>query len=449
MSENTNVFLNDFLGSSEGNGGSGFADLPLPDFNDNVAGETKTEAIETPSETSKAQESVVEDQTQTTMFDEALKQTPAVAEKEPQAVATSFEDLIAKAQAQQEGEIISKLAAKDAIFAYGSAKEAVKDRDCTFEDLREKYVSDFPELADSKKVTWDVIYGSVKEKVKNPGSDKVYDIKSEIEKSKSFLEGLKKAKKDSDKNPDCIVKPTKIVATKGKVIKFPEYKGFHLSLEAAQESNKAISILPSKDGRLYQMRRTPIGDFIAHLSEVKELEEISAGFKMCLPKIPMELLMFILNFFEKMSNKCQYEALVHILYDTVHKKYTMRLPEQKVSHARVEAFMEEPYSDDLIHVMDFHSHNVMPAKFSKTDNEDEKETRLYAVAGEFGKGFPDIKVRAGCAGEFIDVPIEEVFDINFSVFPYPPMWDEKVKFAERRVLRLSIPQKSSFTEVNK
>ena len=447
MSENTNDFLNDFLGSSEENGGGGFADLPLPDFEESVAGETKTPTVEMPTETPKAEEPVV--QNQSSVFEDALKQTPAAEGKEEKGAVTSFEDLIAKAQAQQDGEMISKLAAKDAIFAYGSAKEAIKDRDCTFENLREKYTSDFPELADSKKVTWDVIYGSVKKKIQNPGSDKVYDIKSEIEKSKSFIDSLKKAKKDADKNPDCIVKPTKTVATKGKVIAFPEYKEFNFSLEQAQESNKAISILPSKDGRLYQMRRTPIGDFIAHLNEVKEFEDISTGFKMSLPKIPMELLMFILNFFEEMSNKFQYEALVHILYDTVHKRYTVRLPEQKVSHARVEAFMDEPYSDDYIHVMDFHSHNIMPAKFSRTDNEDEKETRLYAVAGEFGKGFPDIKVRAGCAGEFIDVPIEQVFDINFSVFPYPSMWDEKVKFAERRAFRLSIPEKTSCTEDNK
>lgn len=446
MSENTNDFLNDFLGSSEGNGGSGFADLTLPDFEESVAGDAKTKGEEIPPETPKEQEPAVQSPPQTTMFDEALKQTPAMTEKETQAVATSFEDLVAKAQKQRDGEIIANLAAKDAIFSYGSAKEAITDRDCTFEDLREKYTSDFPELGSSDKVSWTVIYGSVTKKINNPGSDKVYEIKGEIEKSKAFLEGLKKAKKEADKNPDCLVKPSKSAGSKGKVLKFPTYKEFCTSLEDAQNSQKAIVVLPSKDGRLYQMRKTPLGEFVAPINQINEFDDVKTGFNMKLPKIPMELLMFILNFFDEMSKKFKYEALVHILYDTVHKKYTIRVPEQKISHARVDSVLSEPYSEDLIHVMDFHSHNTMPANFSGIDDEDEKETRLYAVAGRFGKGFPDIKVRAGCGGEFIDVPLEQVFDINFSVFPHPPMWDEKVKYSDRRRWQFSLPQKSSYTE---
>ena len=121
MSENTNDFLNDFLGSSEGNGGSGFADLTLPDFEDSVAGDAKTKVEEIPPETPKEQEPAVQSLPQTTMFDEALKQTPAMTEKETQAVATSFEDLVAKAQAQRDNEMIANLAAKNAIFSYGSA----------------------------------------------------------------------------------------------------------------------------------------------------------------------------------------------------------------------------------------------------------------------------------------------------------------------------------------
>ena len=446
MSENTSDFLNDFLGSSEGNGGGGFADLPLPDFDESVEGETKTETVETPPEPPKVQEPVVQTQPQSSMFEDALKQTPAAKGQEKNEAATSFEDLIAKAQAQRDEEIISKLADKDAIFSYGSAKEAITDRDCTFEDLRQKYTSDFPELGSSDKVSWTVFYGSVTKKINNPGSDKVYEIKGEIEKSKTFLEGLKKAKKEADKNPDCLVKPSKSAGSKGKVLKFPTYKEFCTSLEDAQNSQKAIVVLPSKDGRLYQMRKTPLGEFVAPINQINEFDDVKTGFNMKLPKIPMELLMFILNFFDEMSKKFKYEALVHILYDTVHKKYTIRVPEQKISHARVDSVLSEPYSEDLIHVMDFHSHNTMPANFSGIDDEDEKETRLYAVAGRFGKGFPDIKVRAGCAGEFIDVPLEQVFDINFSVFPHPPMWDEKVKYSDRRRWQFSLPQKSSYTE---
>ena len=150
MSENTNDFLNDFLGSSEGNGDGGFADLPLPDFDDIVEGETKTETVETPSESPEAEEPVVQTQPQSSMFEDALKLIPAAKGQEKNEAATSFED------------------------------------------LREKYTSDFPELGSSDKVSRTAIYGSVTKKINNPGSDKVYEIKGEIEKSKAFLEGLKK-----------------------------------------------------------------------------------------------------------------------------------------------------------------------------------------------------------------------------------------------------------------
>ena len=63
--------------------------------------------------------------------------------------------------------------------------------------------------------------------------------------------------------------------------------------------------------------------------------------------------------------------------------------------------------------MDFHSHNTMPAVFSGTDNADEKETRLYAVAGRLNRTFPEITVRAGCAGKFIPLNPEDVFEGGF------------------------------------
>lgn len=50
--------------------------------------------------------------------------------------------------------------------------------------------------------------------------------------------------------------------------------------------NKAISILPSKDGRVYEMRKNDIGTFITPVSEIDGLDCIKTGFRMNLPKIP-------------------------------------------------------------------------------------------------------------------------------------------------------------------
>lgn len=104
--------------------------------------------------------------------------------------ADPFTAALATAKAQSDSRLVESCVAREAIFSYGKAKEPITDRDCTFEDLREKYESDFPELADSKKVEWNVTYGKESKTIKTPGSDKVYEIKAEIEKSKKFLDGM-------------------------------------------------------------------------------------------------------------------------------------------------------------------------------------------------------------------------------------------------------------------
>lgn len=90
-----------------------------------------------------------------------------------------------------------------------------------------------------------------------------------------------------------------------------------------------------------------------------ELPLVEAGFQPALPKIPMHILMFVLNFFKRLSDWYEVEALVYILYDTIHRKYTLRVPKQELTAVSVDSVMEEDYPDYLIHVMDIHSHNTM------------------------------------------------------------------------------------------
>ena len=117
-----------------------------------------------------------------------------------------FDMVMQNLEVQGEKRMLEALAAKPAIFSYAKVKENIEDRDSTFEDLRQKYEADFPELSDPKTISWTVNYGKTTKSVSNPGSDKVYDIKAEIENSKAFKEALKKAKTDAEKNPECIVK---------------------------------------------------------------------------------------------------------------------------------------------------------------------------------------------------------------------------------------------------
>ena len=335
-----------------------------------------------------------------------------------------FDAVMQNLEVQGEKRMLEALAAKPAIFAYAKVKENIEDRDSTFEDLRQRYEADFPELSDPKTISWTVNYGKTTKSVSNPGSDKVYDIKAEIENSKAFKEALKKAKTDADKNPECIVKLFKKAQTKGEALS--GIKELCLTKAEAAQTNKPIVLLPSKDGRVYEQRRNEIGCFTAPAENVREFEDIRAEFKMALPKIPAHIFSKVMGFFKSISDELHYEVLVHILYDTEEKEYIIKVPKQRISEASVNSETDEPYPDRYIHVMDFHSHNTMPAVFSGTDNADEKETRLYAVAGRFNRTFPEITVRAGCAGKFIPLNPEDVFEGDF-FGSYPEEWKENIR----------------------
>ena len=344
-----------------------------------------------------------------------------------------FDMVMQNLEVQGEKRMLDALAAKPAIFAYAKVKENIEDRDSTFEDLRQRYEADFPELSDPKTISWTVNYGKTTKSVSNPGSDKVYNIKAEIENSKAFKEALKKAKTDADKNPECIVKLFKKAQTKGEALS--GIKELCLTKAEAAQTNKPIVLLPSKDGRVYEQRRNEIGCFTAPAENVREFEDIQAEFKMALPKIPAHIFSKVMGFFKSISDELHYEVLVHILYDTEEKEYIIKVPKQRISHAAVNSEADEPYPERYIHVMDIHSHNTMPAVFSETDNDDEKETRLYAVAGRFDRTFPEITVRAGCAGKFIYLPPEEVFEGNF-FGDFPKEWKESIQVAEEKPHRI-------------
>lgn len=344
-----------------------------------------------------------------------------------------FDMVMQNLEVQGEKRMLEALAAKPAIFSYAKVKENIEDRDSTFEDLRQRYEADFPELSDPKTISWTVNYGKTTKSVSNPGSDKVYDIKAEIENSKAFKEALKKAKTDAEKNPECIVKLFKKAQTKGEALS--GIKELCLTKAEAAQTNKPIVLLPSKDGRVYEQRRNEIGCFTAPAENVREFEDIRAEFKMALPKIPAHIFSKVMGFFKSISDELHYEVLVHILYDTEEKEYIIKVPKQRISHVAVNSEAEEPYPERYIHVVDFHSHNTMPAVFSETDNDDEKETRLYAVAGRFDRTFPEITVRAGCAGKFIYLPPEEVFEGNF-FGDFPKEWKENIRIAEEKPHRI-------------
>nr|WP_325204322.1 LPD11 domain-containing protein [uncultured Oscillibacter sp.] len=331
--------------------------------------------------------------------------------------ANTEDNPISAAFAKQE-EAAAQTAAKSLfekvpVFSYGSAKEDITDPAQTFEELRIAKSDDFPELSEGKRVSWSVEYGKVTKAITDPKGTTIRSVKEEIEQSKVFLDGLKKAK---DKNPDCLVKPRVTAQSKG----IASYKGVFPTLEEAQASEKPICLIPSDDGRVYELRKTELGEFLAPKEKVIDFQQIRAGFTPALPLIPLELLQQIISFFRcYMGGTQEFEALAHILWDKEEKEFTVHVPRQSVSKARIDADLSQdmPSEERYLHYADIHSHNSMEAKFSSVDDQDERATRLYIVLGRLDRFFPDISVRMSCGGTYQELDPGAVIEGLGTVFP--------------------------------
>ena len=312
---------------------------------------------------------------------------------------------------------------KPPMFSYGGAKEEILDASITFEDLRLKKAEDFPELEDAKTVSWRVKYGDVTKFIPSPKQTEIAAIKAEIEKSKDFLNGLKKGKV---KDPACLVTPTVTAKSKGIV----GYKGVFPSAEAARASDKVICLIPARDGQTYELRRTEMGEFIAPKNNIVDFEEVKAGFYPALPRIPQYLMGQIIAFFRSfMSETDEAEALVQIYWDRCDKKFTVFVPRQKASKAYLEADVQDgaPDEERYLCYCDCHSHNSMEAHFSCVDDRDERATRLYLVIGRLNRFYPSVSARVSCGGRFLEIdpaivlePVDEIF---------PDEWTQQVSLA--------------------
>jgi PRTRC genetic system protein A len=248
-------------------------------------------------------------------------------------------------------------------------------------------------------------------------------MKTDIETSNEFIDGLKKAK---DKNPVCKVKPRVTAQSKGTAA--ASYKGVFTNMKEAETAGKVISIIPAKDGRVYEIRNTEMGRFTTPVKGRSLLDCVRAGFIPALPRIPMKIIMQIIEFFRYFTRHgADNEALLNIYWDKKEMRFIVDAPEQIVTKASVESRISDSYMDSrYIHYMDIHSHNTMRAFFSAIDDRDEKATRLYTVIGRLQRCIPEIKTRISNGGEFWPIEPGEVFE--YISEPFPDVWKEKVRF---------------------
>lgn len=321
---------------------------------------------------------------------------------------------------------------KPPVFYHKGIKEDIEDASMTFEELRIRKSDDFTDLEEGKRVSWSVEYCGIRKEVKDPKGTTIISMKEMIERSREFLDALKKTK---DKNPCCYVKPKVEMKTKGNAA---TYKGKFGSLEEARASDKVICLIPSNDGRIYELRKMEQGEFIAPKNNVVDFSEIRAGFIPALPKIPAQLMGEIIAFFRSfMTESEENEAMAQIYWDKAEKRFFAYVPKQSVCKEEVEANLHDcPYDDEARYICyaDIHSHNSMDAFFSGKDDRDECSTGLYLVLGRLDHFYPEIKARIFCGDSF--VPIDPDTVVEGLERQFPREWLEQVSIRRKESIRL-------------
>ena len=346
----------------------------------------------------------------------------------PAPVENPLRQAIEQAEEKDVKQAAAPLFSRPPVFCYGGVSEEITSQKLTFDQLREEKARDFSELEDAAKVSWTVEYGKTTRAIGKPKTKVIFGVKKEIEASKAFLDAIKK---DGTKGLVCKVKPRITAQKKGTA----PYKGVFTSWEEMEKAQKPISFLPARDGKVYELRRTPLGTFIAPAENVEELSVVRAGFRPALPPVPLALFLQIVAFFRFfLWEGREQEALAHIYWDKERKEYRVVVPTQWVGKASVDALLgggdvldEERY----LHFADIHSHNTMAAKFSLTDDQDEKATRVYLVVGRLDRFFPQVEARISCNGRFVPIPVEQVI----APLPqnFPGHWTETVHMGRREV----------------
>jgi PRTRC genetic system protein A len=196
----------------------------------------------------------------------------------------------------------------------------------------------------------------------------------------------------------------------------------------SDNKKKPVSVIASRTGQLFEIRELFIGRLVHPAHDIHELDDIEAGFKLAIPKIPGQYLEQIISFFRDYCDKYETEVLMHIYMDTHTNRYILECPYQVVNKHLVNNSNYDPLDPKRYKkIMDLHSHNTMEAYFSPTDNADEVNPILFGVIGRLDRE-PTMVYRVGVNGYFIELPVTHLFtefDVNNHV-PYPDEWKNRV-----------------------
>lgn len=103
------------------------------------------------------------------------------------------------------------------------------------------------------------------------------------------------------------------------------------------------------------------------------------------------------------------EVLLAVTF-TSNRGYRLTVPPQV---AGPESVIYRPPANAVLEV---HSHQAYPARFSPVDDRDEQALRLYGVVGRLGTDRAEVMLRVGAYGHYLPVTWDTVFDGDRGLF---------------------------------
>lgn len=210
-----------------------------------------------------------------------------------------------------------------------------------------------------------------------------------------------------------------VLSSKGllEVIKEPLYtvaikrkKGFELPVNF---TDKQYFTFNNTD---YSIEKSGIGVKInnqyINTWEFNDMPKIPSSFQYNLPKIPYGILVEIIWFFKTVARVSHTEVMLEVYYNHNSKQYCLICPKQIVNETNVIYLRETLPNENLQKVMEIHSHHILPAVFSKTDDNDEKKNNIiYGVVGGFAKNDQksNLSFRVFSKGDYKYLQLEDIF----------------------------------------
>ncbi|MBO8160583.1 MAG: Mov34/MPN/PAD-1 family protein [Thermosipho sp. (in: Bacteria)] len=183
--------------------------------------------------------------------------------------------------------------------------------------------------------------------------------------------------------------------------------GIFTSLEEMKKNPRPINYVMGRDG-IYEIRHNGVGFFSKKVTEeIEELERVEEGFTPSLPKIPLEILMEIIDAFKKAQPK---EKVAQVFWNKQTKKHFVKYPHQKGDRYAVTFQRDVP--ENCILVLEMHSHPGDFAQFSPVDDRDEIATGLYGIVAGLHRERPKIRLRMSCNGYYKPLKLGEVFELG-------------------------------------